>query len=142
MSVDNSRGVLQDILPEDLFPPVSFSISERDDEDMPYTRPPKPASEPSPKPSSSKTTPPAASAAADDTLRPGRRRETENGTGNADEPPLALTSVENASIAVGFTPASCNLRLCDVQISGKECAKSSCKMFVFVAYAIVEHIMH
>ena len=30
---------LQDISPEDLFPPVSFSISEKADEDMPYTKP-------------------------------------------------------------------------------------------------------
>ena len=34
--------LLQDILPEDLFPPVSFSINERADEDMPYTEPEKP----------------------------------------------------------------------------------------------------
>lgn len=30
---------MQDISPEDLFPPVSFKISDRDDADMPYTKP-------------------------------------------------------------------------------------------------------
>lgn len=32
---------LKDISPEDLFPPVSFSINDRADEDMPYTDPAK-----------------------------------------------------------------------------------------------------
>lgn len=32
---------MQDISPEDLFPPVSFTINDRADEDMPYTAPPK-----------------------------------------------------------------------------------------------------
>lgn len=36
----------QDISPEDLFPPVSFTINDRADEDMPYTDPSaKPESE-------------------------------------------------------------------------------------------------
>ena len=30
---------MQDISPEDLFPPVSFTINDRADEDMPYTAP-------------------------------------------------------------------------------------------------------
>ena len=33
------RAGLQDIRPEDLFPGVSFTINEADDEDMPYVRP-------------------------------------------------------------------------------------------------------
>lgn len=37
----NVHSWLQDILPEDLFPPISFSINERADEDMPYTEPKK-----------------------------------------------------------------------------------------------------
>ena len=32
-------SLVQDISPEDLFPPISFTINDRADEDMPYTAP-------------------------------------------------------------------------------------------------------